>query len=147
MAEAEPGMLESFNTLFIAPFASHQWSSRVGRSHWVELEGWQDSMAGPLSAIAERGGCEYVYPRDDWYFAPVSDPASLRARLREWHWGLAVGVERFAPATADEATDLEFMRSVVIRMRELIEQACAVEQVRWESTRQAEQGAEAAGGS
>jgi len=31
-------------------------------------------MAGPLSAIAESGGCEYVYPRDDWYFASVNDP-------------------------------------------------------------------------
>ena len=47
-------------------------------------------------------------------------------------------MERFAPATAGEATDLEFMRSVAIRMRELVEQACAVEQARWESTRQAE---------
>src|SRR5580704_15933667 len=64
-------------TLFIAPFASHRWASARGRSHWVALEGWQDSMAGPLSSITSSGGCDYVYTRDDGYFAGVSDPPKL----------------------------------------------------------------------
>lgn len=135
MAEALPELREVFDSLFVAPFASHRWASGRGRSHWVELEGWQDSMAGPLSAIAQAGGCEYVYPRDDGYFASVSDPTSLRARLLEWHSGLAAGVERFAPATPGEAADSEFMRSVVGRMREMVERACVVEQARWQAAR------------
>jgi len=138
MAEAQPGLREAFDTLFTAPYASHRWASARGRSHWSELEGWQDSMAGPLSAIAKTGGCEYVYHRDDSYFASVSDPEGLRSRLLEWHAKLAAGVERFAPATPGEATDLEFMRSVVGRMRELVERACAIEQARWQAARQAE---------
>jgi hypothetical protein len=143
MAEAPPELREAFEVLFVAPFASRRWASERGRSHWVELEGWQDSLAGPLSAIAGTGGCEYVYPRDDWYFASVSDPPSLRSRLLEWHAGLAAGIERFAPATPGEATDLEFMRSVVGRTRELVERACAVEQARWQAARHAEPGAAA----
>ncbi len=146
MAEAPLRLREAFDALFVTPFASHRWASTRGRSHWVELEGWQDSMAGPLSAIATDGGCEYVYPRDDWYFASVGDPASLRARLMEWHAGLAAGVERFAPTTRGEAADLAFMRSVATRMRELVERACAVEQARWQATRHAEPGAAADGG-
>jgi len=146
MAEAPPELREAFDDLFTAPFVSHRWASAVGRSHWVELEGWQGSLAGPLSAIAKSGGCEYVYPRDDWYFAVVSDPPSLRARLLEWHAGLSAGVERFAPSSPAEAADLEFMRSVVGRMEELVERACAVEQARWQAARHAEPGAAADGG-
>jgi hypothetical protein len=135
MARAQPELLEAFEALFIAPFASRRWASVLGRSHWVELEGWQDSIAGPLSSIINAGGCEYVYSRQDAYFAGVNDPTGLRARLLEWHAGLAAGVERFAPATRDESTDLAFMRSVVGRMRELVERACAVEKARWEAAR------------
>ena len=60
MAEAPPPLRETIHALFIAPFASHRWGSRRARSHWVDLEGWQDRMAGPLSSIVESGGCEYV---------------------------------------------------------------------------------------
>jgi hypothetical protein len=128
---ARPELREAFDTAFIAPFASHHWASACVRSHWVELEGWQDSMAGPLSAIANTGGCEYVYSRQDWYFGSVSDPASLRSRLLEWHGGLVAGVERFAPASTTEVEDLAFMRGVAARMRELVERACEVERARW----------------
>lgn len=123
---------EKYHLLFITPFASHHWASKRGRSHWVELEGWQDSLAGPLSAIAGSGGCEYVYSRDDSYFAAVHDPASLRLQLLERHDGLATGVEQFIPATPGETVDVEFMRSVVSKLRGLIDRACAVEQQRWE---------------
>lgn len=139
MTETLPELREAFDGLFIAPFAAHQWASPRGRSHWVDLEGWQDAMAGPLSAIATAGGCEYVYTRDDDFFASVSDPGSLRTRLLEWHAGLATGVQRFAAATPGETADFEFMRSIVAQMRELIERACSVEQTRWQAAAHAEQ--------
>ncbi len=138
MAEALSEFREALEALFTAPFASRRWASAAGRSHWAELEGWQDSMAGLLSSITRHGGCEYVYSREDWCFAGVNDPPALRARLLEWHTGLAGGVERFAPATSEEAADLAFMQSVVGGMRELIERACVVEQARWEAARRAE---------
>ena len=131
MAEILPALREEFEAIFIAPFASHRWASVRGRSHWVELEGWQDSMAGPLSSIASSGGSEYVYPRDDAYFAGVNDPVGLRTRLLEWHTGLAAGVEQFTPATAEEAADGAYMKMISHRMRELVEQSCAVEKARW----------------
>jgi hypothetical protein len=125
--------------VFVAPFASHRWASARGRSHWVDLEGWQDSIAGPVSAVAGSGGCAYVYEREDGYFAGVSDPAGLRSRLLDWHAALAAGVEKFAPECPAEASDLEFMRSLVSGARELIEQACAVERARWDAAKNAEQ--------
>src|SRR4051812_27507930 len=94
---------EAFDEAFVAPFASHRWHSTRGRSHWVDLERWQDSLAGPLSKIADTGGCEYAYARDDWYFAGGADPPALRARLLEWHAGLAAGVEGFATTSPAEA--------------------------------------------
>jgi|SRR6516162_437606 hypothetical protein len=114
-----------------APFASHPWRSARGRSHWVELEGWQDSLAGPLSTIAQTGGCEYVYLRDDWYFAGVNDPPALRQRMREWYAGLLAGIEQFSPASAEEAEDLAYMRSLAARIAWLIERANDLEQSRW----------------
>ncbi len=128
-------MREAFDTLFITPIASHCWGSCRSRSHWVDLEGWQDSIAGPISAISNCGDCEYVYSRNDWYFAQVNDPTSLLIRLMEWHSGLATGVENFIPVTPDEAADKDFMRSLVCRMQELVEQACAVEQARWQAAK------------
>jgi hypothetical protein len=47
---------EAFHAAFIVPFASHVWRSDRGRSHWVELEGWQDSLTGPLSSVVNTGG-------------------------------------------------------------------------------------------
>ncbi len=138
MAKVLPELRAAFEALFIAPFDSHHWASAQGRSHWVALEGWQDALAGPLSSITSAGGCGYVYPRQDCYFADVGDPPGLRARLLEWHASLAAGVEQFAPATSEEVADLAFMRSVVGRMRELVERACVVEQSRWEAARQGE---------
>ena len=100
------------------------------------MEGWPNSIAGPLYAITATGGCEYVYSRDDAYFANVTDPVELRTRLLEWHAGLSNGIERFDPASVAESTDLAFMRSVASQMKELIERACDVEQSRWETVRQ-----------
>lgn len=137
MKEPEQDLRKAFDDLFVAPYAPHSWASSRGRSHWVELEGWQDSLAGPLSSVAESGGCEFVYARDDWYYASVSDPPSLLARLQEWQGGLATGVERFAPATPEEASDLEFMCSLVSRIGDFVERACSVEQSRWQAATRA----------
>lgn len=127
-------------TLFIAPFASHPWASDRGRGHWVELEGWQDSIAGPLCSIVKHGGCEYVYSQDDEFLSGVNDPSQLRMWLLKRHLGLATGVERFTPTTPDETTDLAFMRSIVARMLELVELACVIERMRWEAARKTEPG-------
>jgi hypothetical protein len=106
-------------------------ASARGRSNWVDLEVWQDALAGPLSSITSAWGCGYVFAREDGYFVGVRAPLGLRARLLEWHAGLAAGIELFAPATPGEAADLAFMRSLVDRMRELVERACDVERERW----------------
>ena len=135
MTEALPELRKAFETLFVAPFASHHWASQQGRSHWVDLEGLQDSMAGPLSSITDTGGCDYIYSREDDYFAGISEPSRLRARLLEWHAGLAAGVEQFVPVAPNEVDDLAFMRAVVAEMRELVERACMVEQAHWESAK------------
>lgn len=135
MVEGLTELREAFERLFIAPFASHRWASGRGRSHWVDLEGWQDSIAGPLSSITSTGGCDYVYSREDDYFAGVSNPSRLRSRLLEWHAGLAAGIEQFVPVAPNEHDDLAFMRAVVAEMRELVERACVVEQARWESAK------------
>jgi hypothetical protein len=111
----------------------------LGVGPWPVPLGRTGGLAGldgrPLSAITNTGGCAYVYPRPDWYFARVSDPTGLRCELLKSHAGLAAGVERFAPATPAEAEDLAFMRGVAGRMRELVEQACEVERARWSAER------------
>ncbi len=121
--------------LFIRP-VSRKWASDVGRWYWrIECGLWVDQIAGPLSTIADSGGCAYVYPRDDKYFKNVNDPASLRLRILEWHTVIIEKVDRFIPATEDEAMDSKLMQSLVEDLKSLIEMACAVEQARWLSAK------------
>ena len=122
---------KAYETAFTVPYASHEWRSERGRSHWVDLEGWQDWLAGPLSSVAETGGCGYVYPREDDYFAGIADPMALRTRLIEKHAGLAAGVERFSPTLPEENEDFTYMKSLVKQMRDLVEWACKVEHTQW----------------
>ena len=124
-------MKEALEATFIAPFASHQWQSAGGRSHWVELEGWQDSIAGPLSSIANSGGCDYVYNREDGYFPGVVDPDSLLRCLLDSQAGLVAGVEAFFSTTPAEAEDQKYMMAIADEMRALVESACEIERFRW----------------
>jgi hypothetical protein len=127
-----------FNDAFIFPFAAYPWKSKRGRSCWIDLEGWSDALAGPIYSVVEQGECAYVYDRDDEYFAGISEPAALRARLRHWHDKLIAGLDRFAPASPDEATDLASMRQFAEAMWVVSEQAIDIERARWESGRQHE---------
>ncbi len=117
----------SFHAAFIYPFSAHRWNTKRGRRHWVDLEGWQDALMGPVSAVVERGGCAYVYTRDDEYFSGVHDPVALRARLRQWHAKLAAGLERFRATSRDEAADLASMQQFVHAIWDVAVQACDIE--------------------
>ena len=90
-------------------------------------------MAGPVSSIVREGGCEYVYPRQDRYFAGVDNPSDLRLRLLEWHRALAVRVDAFVPASDEESEDLIYMRSIVDTMFQVVEHVTEVESRRWQS--------------
>ena len=122
-----------FDAAFVFPIAAHPWKTKRGRSFWIELEWWQDALAGPLSSIVERGECAYVYKRDDEFFAGVDDPTTLRARLRQWHENLIAGLDRFDPGLSAEMIDLESMRQFASTMWDVAEQAIDIERVRWEA--------------
>lgn len=126
---------EAYRLAFTAPYASHRWRSIRGRPHWVDLEPWQDAIAGPLCSIVNSGGCDYVYARDDAYFTGVTEPRELHARLLEWHARLARGVDRFVANTPSQVADLRYMRDVLTLMRNVIEQGLQVENARWLATR------------
>ncbi len=122
---------EALDAAFIAPFASHPWRSTRGRAHWVDLEGWQDSMAGPLTSITKSGGCEYIYHRTDGYFVNVVDPDSLLRYLLRCHAGLVAGITTFSPSNPDEAEDKQYMETQAHKMRVLVERGCEIEHARW----------------
>lgn len=130
-APGSANLREAYEAAFTAPYASHRWRSIRCRRYWADLESRQDALAGPLSCLVEHGNCEYVYAREDEYFAGVADPEGLRRRLLEWHAALAAAVERFRPTTPSQIDDLAYMRRLIADMRDLVEQACAVERARW----------------
>lgn len=132
--ENDTDLKEAFDAVFIAPIAQRRFKSARGRSHWLEAEGWTDSIAGPLWSIVDSGGCEYVYTREDQYFTGVHDPASLRKRLLEWQTRLGSKVEQFAPVSDAEHEDLRFMKSLVAAIRAIIERAIKVEDQRRQSS-------------
>lgn len=122
----------AFDAAFVFPFASYVWQSERARSCWIDLEGWQDNLAGPVSHIVEHGDCAYVYRRNDAYFTGVDDPAALHARLQGWHGEMVAGLKRFVPASEAEARDLTSMRQFADEMWAATEQAIEVERARWE---------------
>lgn len=99
------------------------------------MEGWQDSIAGPIWSIVKQGGCAYVYDRDDCYFAEVSDPATLHACLKQKHQGLRAGISRFAPASRNEEMDLASMHRFATAMWTVVENAIEIERRRWAAER------------
>ena len=125
---------------FIAPYASHRWRSLRARAYWVSLEGWQDSIAGPLSSIADHGACEYVYAREDEFFSGIDRPQALRQRLRLWYGKLVDAVERFRPTTPSQVVDLAFMRRLVLDIGDVIEHGCDIEQAQWDAADRARHG-------
>ncbi|WP_145998388.1 hypothetical protein [Caulobacter flavus] len=122
----------AFDAAFIFPFARYAWKSERARSCWIDLEGWQDNLAGPVSHIIEHGGCAYVYGRNDAYFTGVDDPSTLRTRLQGWHDEMVIGLKRFAPASEAEANDLVSMRQFADEMWAVAEQALQLEEARWD---------------
>jgi hypothetical protein len=116
---------------FIEPYSSHSWASARGRSHWRELELLQDAMAGPVCSVIKGGGCEYVYTRDEQYFAGVDSPDALRLRLTQWHSEFASRVSRFEPASNGESVDLVFMQDTVQKMLDVIQFAADLELKHW----------------
>jgi hypothetical protein len=128
-------LVSAYEAAFVEPMARHVWNSRRARRHWLDLEGWHSALAGPVSAIARRGECTYVYERDDEYFRDVSDPPSLHARLKAWLLRLAAGVESFVPADDVEKEDQDDMRRFVRAMADVIEDAMEMESQRFERAR------------
>ena len=126
-----PKLRKELDVVFISPFATHQWQSTRGREHWCDLELWQDAMAGPLVSIADFGGCNYVFDRNDGYFKGVVDPTSLHVYLLECYESLHAAIEVFCPSSSDEAADQTYMRSIAAKMRVVLERGYQIEYARW----------------
>lgn len=121
----------AYEAAFHYSFSNRSWRSKPARRCWLDLEGWQDALAGPVSSIVKRGNCAYVYERDDVYFSGVTDPDALLARLRQWHGRLTEGLDRFVPETTAEEADLAMMRGLAREMWSVAERAMEIERDRW----------------
>ena len=133
MDKDDSSVLENqFNTAFYVP-AKFNWKSRRALFHWIDTEHLQTYLAGPIYAIVEDGGCDYVYGREDDYFRDVDNPVALRNRLRQWHDQMVGIVDSFALTSSAETADLVSMRRFVSEIGTVVEAACDIEQRRWES--------------
>jgi len=130
--ENETDLRVAFEAAFYAQ-SSHGWNSERGRAFWSSLEGWRDSIAGPVYSIVMKGDCEYVYTRGGHYFTGVSEPKSLQSRLLDWQAELVDTVEEFTPASSAEEEDLASMRLRAAAMRSVIDRAIEVESRRWQN--------------
>lgn len=134
-SEEHQSLQAEFDAAYIFPLAKYPWRSRRARSSWLDLEGWQDALAGPVYSIVQNGNCAYVYARDDEFFVGVVDPAALDIRLREWHAKLTAGLDHFVPATEAEEADFEAMRLFASQMWAVAEKAIEIERLRWKRQR------------
>ena len=101
--------------------------SERGAEVWLKTQVLQSQLAGPLSAIIDKGNCGYVYDRSDAYFRDVVDPSTLRGRLLDWHAQLLQIVDNFEPTTQAEHNDLETINKRAFEMMKAIRMACDVE--------------------
>jgi len=132
-SENQSDLRVRYYAAFIFPFAKHSWKSRRARSCWVDLEGWQDALAGPLSSIIDNGDCAYVYARNDNFISGINDPTELYAWLKHRHSKLIEDLDRFVPASQDEESDLASMRQFTSEMWDIAEQAVEIERTRWDA--------------
>lgn len=133
-SDARSTFKQRFTTAFAWPAGDRQLKSKRGRAVWINLQTWQDSLAGPLHSISETGGCAYVYNREDEYFRGVDRPAALHDRLRDWHTELTSEIDRFVPQSSDESADIDTMLKYVADMWSVIETGCEIERNRWEKS-------------
>ncbi|GGZ34081.1 hypothetical protein [Asticcacaulis endophyticus] len=128
--ENPTNLVAEFEAAYIFPLAQYAWQSERGRSCWIDLEIWQDALAGPIYSIINDGNCAYVYARNDDYFAGVNDATALYARLQQWHGKLSTGLESFIPTTYAEKSDLTAMRQFARQMWLVAEKAVTIERNR-----------------
>lgn len=122
---------EAVDKAFVQPW-THRWSSERSGWHWIESESYQDGMHGPLMAIAERGGCAYVYTREDIrVFEGIDCPDALLDRLRERHSSLLSFIDKYCPSTDEEVSDKETMPRFALAMWPVVVEAMKVEESRW----------------
>lgn len=108
------------------PFAEYDWSSRRARWHWSQREGSLDALAGPLTAIAERGDCEYVY-RDDDRWPHVRGAEDFRVWARQAFEALRADVQEFRPGTPGEEGDFAYMLEVLGDLEAAVDLAITLE--------------------
>ena len=119
-----------FEAAYIFPLAQYAWQSERGRECWIDLEVWQDALAGPVYSIINDGNCAYVYARNDEYFAGVNDATALYALFQQWHGELSAGLDSFVPTTDAETIDLTSMRQFAHHMWVVAEKAIEIERRR-----------------
>ncbi|MDC7677391.1 hypothetical protein [Asticcacaulis machinosus] len=128
--ENPTNLVAEFEAAYIFPLAQYAWQSERGRSCWIDLEIWQDALAGPIYNIIKDGNCAYVYTRNDDYFAGVNDATTLYDKLQQWHGKLDAGLDSFIPTTHAEEIDLTAMRQFASKMWAVAEKAIEIERRR-----------------
>jgi hypothetical protein len=126
------GLRSQFNEAFYVP-AKFNWRSRRAMLHWIEVAHLNVDIAGPVFSIVEKGGCNYVYSREDDYFWGVDNPAALRNRLLQSHNEMVEIIDSFVPRSSAETADLVSMRQFRSDIGNVIEAACDTEQRRWDN--------------
>lgn len=116
-----------FDAAFLSPFTRYAWQSRRARSCWMELQGYQDALAGPIYSVLKSGNCAYIYALENAYFSGVRDPDTLHARLRYWHSKLIAGLDDFVPRDEAEQVDLAAMREFARKTWFVAEKAIDIE--------------------
>lgn len=131
MTNIDDNLATQFKIAFQFPPFKRRLKTKRAQWYWINLSVLVDDLAGPLSAILNTGGCAYVYPREDRYFAGVTDPLALRAVWRRWHGELCGHVDVFEPASVNEAADLELMRRFASDILAVGERLLDIEQARF----------------
>jgi len=132
-SESPSDLAAKYDAAFIFPFAKHSWKTRRAESCWVDLEGWIDHLAGPVSNIVKYGDCAYVYTRNDKFISGINNPTELYAWFRRGYEGLIAGLNDFVPSSREEEADLASMHQFAAEIWVVVEQAIEIERTRWDS--------------
>ncbi len=97
--------LTLFKELFLQGFMRPQLRTDVFKEVWSDLEGWSDTLAGPLYSIYVDDNCDYVFGDSETRFKGIKSEDELLG------WCLCIveeyrrGVKRIEAMTENEIID------------------------------------------
>lgn len=111
--------LKKFSDMFWKGFERPQLKTKKFKKVWLDMEGWRDSLAGPLYSINEYENCDYVFNNQNEIFKEINSCEELLDWCMKIVKEYRHGVCRIQANTKDEMQDQTLLLNQTVIMEKL----------------------------